>query len=102
MDMAAMRASIWQTVALIPPGKVATYGQVARLVGCPGHARFVGATLRQLPPGSTLPWHRVVNARGQLSLPEGSAAYQLQKSRLQAEGVVFRNKTLSLRRYAIE
>lgn len=78
---------IWQIVAAIPAGKVACYGQIAKLAGLPGYARYVGTTLKNLPRDTELPWHRVINAKGQLSFPVGSAAYQCQKSRLEREGV---------------
>jgi len=83
---------IWQVVALIPKGCVATYGDVARMAGLPGAARRVGAALRGLPKNTRIPWHRVVNAQGRLSLPEGSPSRALQKDRLEAEGITFRNK----------
>ena len=81
-------ARIWQVVALIPPGKVATYGQVAALAGLPRHARLVGRTLRNLPAGTRLPWHRVVNASLKISLRRGSAILE-QRQRLEAEGIEF-------------
>jgi methylated-DNA-protein-cysteine methyltransferase-like protein len=83
------RERIWQVVAAIPPGKVASYGQIARLAGLGRGARQVGHTLRQLPNGSTLPWHRVINSQGKISLPTGSAGATLQRERLEAEGVEF-------------
>ena len=79
---------IWQAVAAIPKGKVASYGQVAALAGMPSHARLVGRVLAQLPEGTRLPWHRVVNASLRISLPEGPSA-RLQRQRLQREGVAF-------------
>ena len=79
--------AICRAVEQIPRGRVASYGQVAELAGLPGRARLVGRVLAHLPPGSELPWHRVVNARGELSLP-GSGA-QRQRERLEAEGVGF-------------
>lgn len=91
---------IWQVIALIPEGKVATYGDVARHAGLPGAARRVGYALRHLPTGTTIPWHRVVNAQGRISIPEGSASQYTQRERLEAEGIVFKaNKSLSLKRY---
>ena len=87
---------IWQIVHSIPYGKVATYGQVARLAELPGYARYVGFVMKSLPAGSKLPWHRVVNSQGQLSFPTTSKQYQLQKSRLQNEGVKFNQERLSL------
>lgn len=78
---------IWQVVSMIPPGKVASYGQVAALAGLPAHARYVGALTARLPPGTRLPWHRVVNAGLRVSArgdPDGEAE---QRRRLEAEGV---------------
>ena len=74
---------------MIPPGKVATYGQVAALAGMPAHARFVGRTLANLPPGTRLPWHRVVNAGLRISLREDSGGHRTQRQRLEREGVAF-------------
>jgi len=102
MSTAALNELIWQIVASIPEGKVATYGQIARLAGFPNHARYVGTTLKRLPHDTTLPWHRVVNARGESSFPKGSEAYNRQVERLSAEGVIFRNGKLSFSRYGLE
>lgn len=87
---ADINSRIWQVVTLIPRGKVATYGDVARHAGLPGAARRVGAALRGLPENTRIPWHRVINAQGGISLQEGSASYYRQRERLEAEGVVFR------------
>src|SRR5690606_10628515 len=57
-----LQEEIWQWVAAVPPGKVASYGQIAALAGHPRHSRYVGKVLRELPPGSTLPWHRILRA----------------------------------------
>ncbi len=93
-------ARIWQVVALIPPGTVATYGDVAAHSGMPRGARRVGRALRALPKGTSLPWHRVINARGCLSLPPTSAAGRLQRRRLEAEGIRFNEgQRIDLRRY---
>lgn len=90
---------IWQVVSRIPAGKVASYGQVARLAELPGYARYVGHVMKNLPSGSRLPWHRVVNARGRLAFKSGSPQYQRQKARLEREGIVFINGRFSLARY---
>lgn len=79
---------VWQAVAAIPKGKVASYGQVAALAGLPAHARFVGRVLANLPEDTRLPWHRVVNAGLGIALPEGPGA-RLQRQRLEGEGVRF-------------
>lgn len=83
----------------IPAGKVATYGQVARLAGMVNGARRVGHLLATLPADSGIPWHRVVNAKGEISLAPGSAGHERQRRALEREGVVFEGKRLNLRRY---
>ncbi|UFS72346.1 MGMT family protein [Geomonas sp. RF6] len=83
-------AAIYRVVSLIPPGRVATYGQVAGLAGMPGRARLVGYALRSLPNQSGVPWHRVVNAAGRISLrADGGAEDEFQRVRLEAEGIAF-------------
>ncbi|EPE6254862.1 MGMT family protein [Enterobacter hormaechei] len=76
---------VWQIVASIPEGCVTTYGEVARLAGSPRAARQVGGVLRRLPKGSTLPWHRVVNRHGAISLT--GPDLQRQRQALLSEGV---------------
>ncbi len=88
-ESASPQERIWQVVAMIPKGKVATYGQVAALAGMPTHARLVGRTLSNLPKRSKLPWHRVINAGLRISLREGSDGHLLQRKRLETEGVEF-------------
>ncbi len=78
---------IWQVVAAIPKGKVSTYGVVAQKAGMYRAARRVGHALRGLPANTRIPWHRVVNAQGRISLPEGSVAHDTQKGRLENEGI---------------
>ena len=86
---------IWQVVASIPSGRVASYGQIATLAGLPGYARFVGTTLGKLPRDTNLPWHRVVNASLQIA-PRNSQRMLEQKRRLRDEGVIFRgNRVVS-------
>jgi methylated-DNA-protein-cysteine methyltransferase-like protein len=88
-------ARIWQIVAMIPRGRVASYGQIAALAGMPRHARLVGRTLRQLPRGTKLPWHRVVNASLRISQRRDSEGHRLQRRRLEAEGVSFIGERIS-------
>ena len=78
---------IYEVVRRIPRGRVATYGQVASLAGLAGHARQVGYALHALPKGSTVPWHRVVNARGGISLRSIPGAELVQQQLLAREGV---------------
>jgi methylated-DNA-protein-cysteine methyltransferase related protein len=86
-----MRASsferVHRVVQAIPAGQVATYGQIARILGMPRGARTVGWALRAIPAGSDLPWHRVVNSRGQVSLDAEGAS--VQRALLEQEGVLF-------------
>jgi len=80
---------IYAVVRRIPRGRVATYGQVAALAGLDGHARQVGYALHALPTDNELPWHRVVNARGEVSPRSGGDSHELQRMLLEAEGVEF-------------
>lgn len=93
---------IWQVVHSIPRGKVTSYGRVAALAGLPRQARFVGRVLSQLPPGSKLPWHRVINASGRISFPEGSDGFKRQRARLLDEGVALRGNRVDVRTYGWE
>ncbi len=94
-----LKESLWQLVAAIPPGQVASYGQLARLAGYPGHARYVGTTLNRLPKGTTLPWFRVLRSSGELAFPPHSAAWKRQKTLLEAEGVKFKGLKVPLKQY---
>ena len=96
---ATNREAIYLALMSIPVGKVITYGQLAALAGLPGAARLAGTTLCGLPENTELPWHRVINAQGKISLPPDSAAYKKQLQRLQAEGVEIKNGKISLRIY---
>jgi methylated-DNA-protein-cysteine methyltransferase-like protein len=83
---------IWQTVQLIPQGKVACYGQIADLAGLPKRARLVGKALGKVPESGwreqTVPWYRVINSQGKISFPLGSDYFEKQKQLLQDEQVV--------------
>ena len=76
-------------VAQIPSGKVATYGQIARLAGVPRNSRQVGSVLGSLPAGSKVPWFRVVNSKGEISSRGNLTSEQYQKQRLESEGIEF-------------
>ena len=80
---------IREVVRKIPPGRVATYGQVALLAGIPGAARMVGYALHSLPPDTDVPWHRVINSRGRISPLPDPLSREIQKQLLISEGVVF-------------
>lgn len=88
-DAAERRRRILAVVRRVPRGRVVTYGQVATLAGLPGHAREVGRCLAGLAQGSTVPWQRVVNARGAVS-PRGLwGDDERQRALLESEGVAF-------------
>lgn len=81
-------SQVWQLVTCIPRGKVATYGQIAMLLGRGRWARHVGHALRKLPQGTKVPWHRVINGRGKVSLEPGSRTCHEQWVLLAREGVL--------------
>ena len=78
---------IWRVVRRIPRGRVATYGQIAELAGLEGHARQVGYALHNLPERNDVPWHRVVNAKGEISPRSAGDSHELQRMLLIGEGV---------------
>ena len=88
---------IYAVLAAIPCGVVVTYGQVADLAGLPKAARLVGRTLSTLPSDTQLPWHRVINARGDISMPQHSLGFDRQKKRLQEENVLVTNGRVNLK-----
>jgi methylated-DNA-protein-cysteine methyltransferase related protein len=77
---------IYAVIRRIPRGRVATYGQVADLAGLRRAARQVGYALHALSGSTALPWHRVINAAGRISLPPGAGGLE-QRFRLLADGV---------------
>ena len=89
MNPTSTYEQIYAVVKDIPEGRVATYGQIAVLAGLEGGARQVGYALHALSEGSGVPWHRVVNARGKVSLNTRPGPGDLQKFLLEAEGVTF-------------
>ena len=82
--------TIYRVVRRVPAGRVATYGQIAALAGFPTGARMVGYALHALPKATNVPWHRIVNAHGALSMiranPSGGVE---QRIRLAREGIAF-------------
>lgn len=99
-DTNELQRQILEVVALIPFGKVATYGQIAQLAGLPKHARLVGTVLKNLDEGSQLPWHRVINSQGKVSttnLDEHGENRQLKL--LKNEGVLLQNYKIKLKDY---
>ena len=81
---------IYDVVRRIPEGQVATYGQIASMAGSPQRARQVGYALHALASGSNVPWHRVINARGEVSGRTANPGWEnVQVQMLEEEGVVF-------------
>jgi methylated-DNA-protein-cysteine methyltransferase-like protein len=82
-------ARIYTVVRRIPRGRVATYGQIARLAGLPGHPRQVGYALHAMATERSVPWHRVINARGEVSRRSRPGSDEAQRQFLEREGVMF-------------
>ena len=89
IKMTDFTRKVMATVKKIPRGKVASYGQIARLAGKPGGARGVGWILNSMSEIHALPWQRVLNSQGKISLPPRSSAFLEQRRLLIKEGVVF-------------
>lgn len=81
--------SVYAAVCQIPYGYVATYGQIAEMAGFKGMARQVGYVLFSIPSDSAIPWHRVINARGEISQRSKPGADLKQRRRLEQEGIKF-------------
>ncbi len=92
---------IYAAVAAIPPGRVASYGEIAARAGMPGRARLVGRALAETPDDLDLPWHRVLHADGSIALPRGSRGFREQCRRLRREGVEVRNGRVRLARFGL-
>ncbi|RKG29320.1 MGMT family protein [Acinetobacter tianfuensis] len=91
---------ILQVIQLIPYGKVACYGQIAKMAGLPKHARMVGYVLKHLDSSSDIPWHRVINAQGQLSLNDlDEYGLNRQQQKLLEEGIAVVAGRVNLKRY---
>ncbi|MGB0751414.1 MAG: MGMT family protein [Gammaproteobacteria bacterium] len=96
-----LHARIYEVVRMIPEGRVATYGQIAAMVGRCG-PRQVGTALSRLRKGSDVPWQRIVNAAGRISDRKDGGPSSEQRTRLQAEGVVFTKAgRIDLKQYAL-
>ncbi|KAG8978916.1 hypothetical protein FRB94_012616 [Tulasnella sp. JGI-2019a] len=88
MDSAAFHAEVYDCVALIPYGKVTSYGHIAKLIGMPRNSRHVGQALKFLPHDTQIPWQRVISSSGTISSRgPGTNGAQRQREALEAEGV---------------
>lgn len=99
MTQEERKEAIYLALAQIPAGKVITYGNLAKLAGMPNGARLAGRLMCELPDGSNLPWHRVINAQGKLSMPVDSAGYREQMLRLEKDGIEIHNGKIKLSLY---
>jgi methylated-DNA-protein-cysteine methyltransferase-like protein len=91
---------IWNAVRNIPRGRVASYGRIATLADLDGHARMVGYALHSLKPASDVPWHRVINAQGRISLPGPIA--RTQRRLLETEDIKFSpDGRINMKKYGI-
>ena len=91
---------ILNVIIQIPQGKVASYGQVAKYAGLPKHARLVGHVLGQLPEDHDIPWYRVVNSQGRISLKKlDEKGMCIQTAKLLAEDVVVIDGKINLKKY---
>jgi methylated-DNA-protein-cysteine methyltransferase-like protein len=90
---------IHHVLAIIPQGKVVSYGQLADLAGLPGRARLAGTALKHVPEKSGLPWHRVLRSNGQLAFPSGSEAFLRQSKLLLKENIVVKNGRVDLKQH---
>jgi len=80
---------IYSIVKQVPCGRVATYGQIALLAGILRYARQAGYAMHALPDNSDVPWHRVINAKGEISIRSDPFYTNIQRHLLEAEGIFF-------------
>ena len=96
----SFKERVYRLVARIPKGRIATYGQLARLAGGPTRAREVGYAMAALGPATRLPWHRVINSKGEVSRRRRPGAELTQRMMLVKEGLIFNARgRVSLERY---
>lgn len=95
--MKRFHSGVYRLVERIPRGQVATYGQIAALLGYPRAARAVGRAMKHVP--GHLPWHRVVNAQGGISLRRNVGSMLTQRVLLEQEGVRVRRGRIRLREH---
>ncbi|MEN4983547.1 MGMT family protein [Acinetobacter modestus] len=96
-DTNELHRQILEVIALIPYGKVATYSQIAKLAGLPKHARLVGYVLKHLDKSSEIPWYRVINSQGKISVTRiNQQGENVQQSLLEQEGIYLLNGKVNL------
>lgn len=97
-DSNELHRQILEVIALIPYGKVATYGQIAKLAGIPKHARLVGYVLKHLDQESSIPWNRVINSQGKISVMRiNEKGENIQQQLLADEEIYVLNNKINLK-----
>lgn len=91
-QMTEFSAKVIALIRKVPAGKIATYGQIAKLAGKPQGARGVAWILNSSSKAHKLPWQRILNSSGKISFPVDSAEYRKQRKLLENEGIVFGDK----------
>ena len=102
-DPSTFNKLVWLIVRQIPEGKVSSYGQIASMIPPPAGvdpeqytrlgARWVGNAMNSTPSGQSIPWQRVINSQGEISLPRGSSSADEQRALLEMEGVTFDDRS---------
>lgn len=91
---------IFQVIAQIPYGRVASYGQIARLAGIPKHSRLVGYVLKHMDADSSLPWYRVINSQGKISLSKlNDQGQNIQAQLLMSEGILVIGRKVKMKEF---
>ena len=98
-DVPPEHAAILRTIAAIPRGRVASYGEIATRAGLPRRARLVGRVLGESDPALKLPWQRVLRSDGRIAFPPGSRGHREQCQRLLREGVMVVKGRVNLKRF---
>lgn len=88
-EQSAFSKKVIELIQQVPKGKVATYGQIAKLAGKPQGSRGVSWILHSSSKAYNLPWHRILNSKGKISFPEGTSEFKQQKKLLEKEGIEF-------------
>ncbi|VXA57799.1 DNA base-flipping protein [Acinetobacter proteolyticus] len=97
-DTNELHRQILEVIALVPYGKVASYGQIAKLAGLPKHPRLVGYVLKHLDKDSEIPWYRVINSQGRISVTRiNEKGENVQQNLLEQEGIYLLNGKVSLK-----
>lgn len=99
MANSSFQKQVLSYLTTIPKGKVATYGQIAEAIGCPGAARAVGNALHQNPDGNKYPCYKVVSSKGELSGRFAFGGIMVQQEKLEADGIEVVNNRVDLRKY---